>query len=93
MTIAIVGLLPKQQRIVESWGVTARFLHPNEDTPASVGAACSCAERCYVMVKFMSHKHADHLPRDRVVFVNGGLSALRRALTRKENGDASAQVV
>jgi hypothetical protein len=88
MTIAIVGLLPKQQRIVESWGIRARFLHPDDDGPASLGAAVEHVERRYVMTKFMSHKHGDHLPRERVVFVNGGLSSLRRALNGKENRDA-----
>ncbi len=95
MRILIGGLLPRQQRVIESdlpAGTDLRFVDSNISPLQWARAAKNC-DHTIVVTKFISHKHTDALRRANIHFIMcpGGTGLLKTMLKEIADGDLGTE--
>lgn len=83
--IIVAGLLPVQnQEVARRYGkqFDIRFITTDSSPAAWERAGKSQFEHVFLTTKFISHCHQEAFPRDKVIYVNGSLSAMCRELEK-----------
>ena len=79
--LAIFGLLPKQQRLIEAEHGQNFDLSFNKDAlGAATRSIVRAADSVILMTRFLSHRQAKTIDKSKCLYCNGGMSALRQML-------------